>query len=63
MASIALVDTLKSLSDSALIPHALDIDLKWPNDVLLSGRKFAGILLETSEGEEENNAPDETPSG
>ena len=40
-ASVALIETLKDL-----FPH-LDLDLKWPNDVLISGRKCAGILLES----------------
>ena len=53
VAAVALVDALKSIERYMELPGTLDIDLKWPNDVLLSGRKCAGILLETL-------TPDET---
>jgi BirA family biotin operon repressor/biotin-[acetyl-CoA-carboxylase] ligase len=55
-ASVALVDALRDLNDSQIIPIPLDIDIKWPNDVLLSGKKCAGILLETLLNDAENPA-------
>lgn len=41
LASLAVADTVE-----ALLPRNTRAMLKWPNDVLISGAKIAGILLE-----------------
>jgi BirA family transcriptional regulator, biotin operon repressor / biotin---[acetyl-CoA-carboxylase] ligase len=46
VASIALVEAIKELAEHNIIAFPLDTDIKWPNDVLLSGKKCAGLLLE-----------------
>ena len=43
VAALALADTLE-----AYLPKEL-ISVKWPNDVLLAGKKTAGILLESGQ--------------
>ena len=41
LAALAVADTVE-----ALLPRQIRVMLKWPNDVLVSGAKIAGILLE-----------------
>lgn len=45
LAALALSDTLQTLG--------LDPQIKWPNDILLNGRKVAGILIEATWFEDE----------
>ena len=46
IAALAVGNTLRSICDNGLD----GLSYKWPNDVLLRGRKFAGILLESELG-------------
>ncbi|WP_305092228.1 biotin--[acetyl-CoA-carboxylase] ligase [Prescottella sp. R16] len=41
LVGVAVVDTLRDVA-------GVDADLKWPNDVLVDGRKLAGILVEVA---------------
>jgi BirA family biotin operon repressor/biotin-[acetyl-CoA-carboxylase] ligase len=41
MASVAVAETLLSMT-------SLNVNIKWPNDILVNGRKIAGILTEIS---------------
>lgn len=43
--AVALAEALEKL-----LPQGCDLGVKWPNDILLNGRKCAGILLESEAG-------------
>ncbi len=43
---MAVVDALAPLLPRPGVPGAPEIGIHWPNDVMLDGRKLAGILIE-----------------
>ncbi len=49
IALLAGLAIARSLEEST----AFSLDLKWPNDILLGGRKLGGILCETASGSDE----------
>lgn len=56
VASVALFRAFQELAVRKLVPFPLDAEIKWPNDVLLAGKKCAGILLEALWGDGGNSA-------
>ena len=47
-AGLAVCESLREL-----LPDSLHVGLKWPNDVLLEGRKVCGVLIEATAAEPE----------
>jgi BirA family biotin operon repressor/biotin-[acetyl-CoA-carboxylase] ligase len=45
IAALAVSDSVRRF-----LPEAVAVSLKWPNDVLVGGKKIAGILLESATG-------------
>lgn len=49
-ANFLMMASALAVADAIASVAPLRPDLKWPNDILVGGRKICGILIETSEG-------------
>lgn len=45
LGALSIAETLDLLAADA--PHAVSVGIKWPNDVLLAGKKVSGVLVES----------------
>lgn len=47
-ASLITLATAIAVAETFQLDFATDADIKWPNDILINGRKVCGILVETA---------------
>lgn len=47
-ASVSVFQAIKNFIHSREFKHDIDITIKWPNDILLNGKKLCGILIENN---------------